>query len=56
MSEEELTAEMVEALGEDNDEDGLQMIIKEYELKIDQNEYETYPEVAELIIEELELG
>lgn len=53
--DDDLTAEIVTALGEDEDEDGLQAIIDEYELEIDQDEYETYPEVAAAIIEGLEL-
>jgi len=53
--EEELTAEEVADMGDNDDEDGLQAIIDDYELEIDQDEYETYAEVAELIIEGLEL-
>ena len=51
----ELTAEDVTAMGEEDDEDGLQGIIDAYELDIDQDDYATYAEVADLIIEELEL-
>ena len=54
-SKEELTAKEVKALGKADDEAGLQAIIDDYELDIDQDEYETYPEVADLIIEALEL-
>ena len=54
-SKEELTAKEVKALGKADDEGGLQAIIDDYELDIDQDEYETYPEVADLIIEQLEL-
>ena len=52
---ETLTAKEVKALGKADDEAGLQAIIDDYELDIDQDEYETYPEVADLIIEQLEL-
>ena len=52
---EALTAKEVKALGRADDEAGLQAIIDDYELDIDQDEYETYPEVADLIIEALEL-
>jgi hypothetical protein len=51
----ELTAEAVTAMGEANDEEALAAIIVEYELEIVQDEYETYTEVADLIIEALEL-
>jgi hypothetical protein len=51
----ELTAKMVKAMGKEDDENGLQGIIDEYELDIDQDDYDTYTEVADLIIEELEL-
>jgi len=51
----ELTAEDVTAMGEEDDEDGLQGIIDAYELDIYQDDYATYAEVADLIIEELEL-
>jgi len=54
-SENELTADDVTTMGETDDEKGLQAIIDEYELDIDQDAYVTYPEVAELIIEALEL-
>jgi hypothetical protein len=53
--EDELTADDVTALGEADDEEGLQTIIDDYELDIDQDDYAEYTEVAELIIEELEL-
>ena len=53
--EEELTAEVVADMGDANDEDGLQAIIDEYKIDIDQDAYATYPEVAALIIEALEL-
>ena len=51
----ELTAEIVTAMGEEDDEDGLQVVIDEYSLDINQDDYATYPEVADLIIEQLEL-
>jgi len=54
-NEDELTAEMVTAMGKEEDEDGLQAIIDEYEIDIDQDDYETYAEVADLIIAELAL-
>ena len=54
-NKDELTAKEVKALGKADDEAGLQAIINDYELDIDQDEYETYPEVADLIIEALEL-
>ena len=54
-SEEELTADDVTAMGKADDEDGLQAIIDEYEIDIVQDDYETYTEVATLIIEALEL-
>ena len=54
-AEDALTADMIMAMGEEDDEDGLQAIIDEYDLGIDQNDYATYPEVAEFIIEALEL-
>lgn len=53
--DEDLAAKTVKALGKAEDEDGLQEIIDEYGLDINQDEYETYTEVADLIIEELEL-
>jgi len=52
---EELTADEIITMGEEDDEKGLQKIIDEYELGIDQDDYETYAEVADLIIEALEL-
>ena len=54
-NEEELTAEVVADMGDADDEDGLQVIIDEYDLGINQDDYETYAEVAVLIIEALEL-
>jgi len=54
-NEEELTADEVTAMGEADDESGLQEIINDYDLGINQDEYETYPEVAVLVIEALEL-
>lgn len=54
-NEKELTAKAVKALGKVDDEAGLQEIIDEYKLDIDQDEYATYPEVASLIIEALNL-
>ena len=54
-AEDALTVDMITAMGEEDDEDGLQAIIDEYDLGIDQNDYATYPEVAEFIIEALEL-
>lgn len=54
-NEEELTADMITEMGENDDEEGLQAIIDEYKLDIDQDDYATYPEVAELVIEALEL-
>lgn len=53
--EDDLTADAVTAMGEADDEEALQAIIVEYELDIDQDGYETYAEVADLIIEALEL-
>lgn len=53
--EEELTAEDITAMGEADDEEALQAIIVEYEIDIVQDDYETYTEVADLIIEALEL-
>lgn len=53
--EEELTADMITEMGENDDEEGLQAIIDEYEIDIDQDDYATYSEVAELVIEALEL-
>ena len=50
-----VTADDVAALGEAEDEAGLQTVIDEYELDINQDDYETYAEVAELIVEQLEL-
>jgi hypothetical protein len=52
---EELTAKIVSKMGKLDNEAGLQEIIDEYELDIDQDDYATYPEVADLIIEALEL-
>ena len=52
---ETLTAKEVKALGRAEDETGLQAIIDDCKLGIDQDEYATYPEVADLIIEQLEL-
>jgi len=54
-NEEELTADMITEMGENDDEEGLQAIIDEYMLDIDQDDYATYPEVAELVIGALEL-
>lgn len=51
----EVTTDEVIAMGEADDEKELQAIIDEYSLDIDQDEYETYPEVAKLIIEKLSL-
>jgi len=53
--EEELTAEDVTAMGIAEDEEALQIIIDEYKLDIVQDDYATYTEVADLIIEQLEL-
>jgi len=50
-----LTADMIMAMGEEYNEDSLQAIIDEYDLGIDQNDYATYPKVADLIIKALEL-
>jgi len=52
---EELTKDNVAAMGQADDEEGLQAIIDEYELDINQDDYETYPEVASTIIVELQL-
>ena len=49
------TAADVTALGAEDDEAGLQAIIDENELDIDQDEYATYAEVAVVIITELAL-
>jgi len=54
-AEETLTAEDVTAMGEEDDENGLQGIIDDYKIDINQDDYTTYPEVADLIIEALEL-
>ncbi|GAG63847.1 unnamed protein product, partial [marine sediment metagenome] len=54
-SEEELTAEDITAMGVADDYDALQAIIVEYALDIVQDDYATYAEVADLIIEALEL-
>ena len=54
-AEDALTVDMITAMGEEDDEDGLQAIIDEYDLGIDQNDYATYPKVADLIIKALEL-
>lgn len=54
-AEDALTADMIMAMGEEYDEDSLQAIIDEYDLGIDQNDYATYPKVADLIIKALEL-
>jgi len=54
-NEEGLTADEITAMGEADDESGLQEIINDYDLGINQDEYETYPEVAVLVIEALEL-
>ena len=53
--EDELTAEIVTAMGEADDEAGLQAIINDYDLDIVQDDYVTYPEVATHVIEALEL-
>ena len=53
--EDTLTAEMITAMGAEDDEDGLQAIIDEYEIDLNQDDYETYPEVADEIIAALEL-
>lgn len=53
--EDTLTAEAVTAMGEADDEEALQAIIVEYELYIIQDDYETYAEVADLVIVALEL-
>ena len=50
-----MTAEIVTAMGKADDENGLQEIIDEYELDINQDNYVTYSEVADLIIEQLSL-
>jgi len=54
-NEEELTAEAITAMGEADDEEALQAVITEHEIDIVQDDYETYAEVAELIIEALSL-
>jgi len=54
-AEDALTADMIMAMGEEYNEDSLQAIIDEYDLGIDQNDYATYPKVADLIIKALEL-
>jgi len=51
----ELTAEDVMAMGEAEDEAGLQVIIDDYALDIKQDDYATFSEVAVLIIEALAL-
>ena len=53
--DDELTADGVKVLGQNEDEDALQAIIDEYELDINQDDYITYAEVADLIIEALSL-
>ena len=53
--EPQLTAKEVKALGKADDEEALQEIIDDYGLDIDQDEYDTYAEVASVIIEQLEL-
>ena len=50
-----LSAADVTAMGAEDDEAGLQAIIDENELDIDQDEYATYAEVAEVVITELAL-
>jgi len=50
-----LTAADVTALGAEDDQAGLQAIIDANELDVDQDEYETYAEVADVIIKELAL-
>jgi len=50
-----LTAADVTAMGAEDDEAGLQAIIDENELDVDQDEYATYAEVAEVVIKELAL-
>ena len=50
-----LSAADVTALGAEDDEAGLQAIIDENELDVDQDEYATYAEVADVIIKELSL-
>jgi len=50
-----LTAEDVTAMGEADDEEALQTLIDEYDLGINQDDYATYAEVANLIIEALQL-
>jgi len=50
-----LTAEEVADMGDGDDEKGLQEIINDHDLGIDQNDYVTYSEVANLVIEALEL-
>ena len=54
-NEAELTAKDVKAMGKAEDEEGLQAIIDEYELDIDQDDYAEYTEVADEIISQLEL-
>lgn len=54
-SEEDLTADDITAMGEADDEEALQAVIVEYEIDIIQDDYETYTEVADLVIEALEL-
>jgi hypothetical protein len=53
--ENDLTAEMVTAMGKADDEAALQEIIDDYKLDINQDAYVTYAEVAKLVIEALEL-
>jgi len=53
--DDDLTADVVVAMGVADDEEELQAIIDDYDLDINQDDYETYAEVAELIIAELEL-
>ncbi len=51
----DLTADDITAMGDADDEEALQAVIVEYEIDIIQDDYETYPEVAVLVIEALEL-
>ena len=50
-----LSAADITAMGAEDDQAGLQAIIDENELDVDQDEYATYAEVADVIIKELSL-
>ena len=49
------TKKEIRQLGKDEDEEGLQKIIDDEALDIDQDTFDTYPEVSKKIIEELDL-